>query len=215
MSLNNNIQNLQNIISSLEGKAAGGGSSVQDNAQYAQIIRFTDAVFPEGYEMQLKLLNSLSMPVFRGTTGIRKVTIDVPTEKTYDASNMAYMANTIEEFVFPNGIKFPVANYMCTNAASLRSIQGTMDMTGNTSNNMWTGCTLLEHISFVPNTIGAKVDFAKSPLLSDASIQSIIDGLANLSGQTTQTLTLHADVGAKLTEAQKESARLKNWTLAY
>ena len=36
-----------------------------------------------------------------------------------------------------------------------------------------------------------------------------------LTGSTAQTLSLHADVGAKLTDAQKAAASAKNWTLAY
>lgn len=51
--------------------------------------------------------------------------------------------------------------------------------------------------------------------LSAESVQSVIDHLADLTGQTTQTLTFHATVGARLTEAQKTSITSRNWTLAY
>ena len=51
--------------------------------------------------------------------------------------------------------------------------------------------------------------------LSDETIQSIIDGLADLTEQTTQTITFYATVGAKLTDEQKATITAKNWTLAY
>lgn len=80
---------------------------------------------------------------------------------------------------------------------------------------MFLSCSGLKRISFVPGCIKLSLNFAQSSKLDDASIQSIIDGLADLSGKTAQTLTLHATVGAKLTEAQKATASAKNWTLAY
>ena len=76
-------------------------------------------------------------------------------------------------------------------------------------------CPKLQEIRFVKETI--KIDFKlfNSPLLSAESIQSIIDGLADLTGGTAQTLTLHANVGAKLTDEQKATITAKNWTLVY
>ena len=81
--------------------------------------------------------------------------------------------------------------------------------------NMFFCCYELKDVKFVPLTL--KVNFAipHSPNLSPETIQSIIDGLADLTGQTAQTLTLHADVGAKLTDEQKVTITAKNWILAY
>lgn len=70
----------------------------------------------------------------------------------------------------------------------------------------------LEHIRFVPNTISFSIKFSQSSVLSDESIQSIIDGLATVT--TTCTLTLHAAVKAKLTDEQKNTITTKGWTLA-
>ena len=70
----------------------------------------------------------------------------------------------------------------------------------------------LEYIRFVPSTIGFSISFAQSSVLSDESIQSIIDGLATVT--TTCTLTLHATVKAKLTDEQKNAITAKGWTLA-
>lgn len=70
----------------------------------------------------------------------------------------------------------------------------------------------LEYIRFVPNTIGFSITLEHSSVLSDESIQSIIDGLATVT--TTCTLTLHAKVKAKLTDEQKNTITVKGWTLA-
>lgn len=103
--------------------------------------------------------------------------------------------------------------------AKLRSIFGAIDLSACTtstqvSNAFWL-CYALEDIEFVPGTIMVSLYFKDSSLLTDASIQSIIDGLADLTGATTQTLTLHTNVVAKLTDAQKATITAKNWTLAY
>ncbi len=72
-------------------------------------------------------------------------------------------------------------------------------------------CNNLRKISFVAESIKWSVKFT-SAVLSDESIQSIIDGLATV--ETAQTLTLHADVKAKLTDEQKATITNKNWNLA-
>lgn len=66
----------------------------------------------------------------------------------------------------------------------------------------------------ITGEIGNSINLQWSPLLSDTSVQNIIDCLIDLTGQTTQTLTLHADVKAKLTDEQIATITSKNWTLA-
>jgi hypothetical protein len=46
-------------------------------------------------------------------------------------------------------------------------------------------------------------------------MQSIIDHLKDLTGQTPQKLTFHATAGGKLTDVQKAAITAKNWTLVY
>lgn len=72
----------------------------------------------------------------------------------------------------------------------------------------------LQNITF-EGVIGNSISFIHSPLLTDASVQSIIDHLKDLTGATAQTLTLHATVGGKLTPEQKAAITAKNWTLVY
>lgn len=79
----------------------------------------------------------------------------------------------------------------------------------------FSGCTNLKEIRFAKGCILYGLQLYDCSKLSDASIQSIIEGLADLTGATTQTLYLHKDVGNKLTQAQKDAAYAKNWTLTY
>jgi hypothetical protein len=83
------------------------------------------------------------------------------------------------------------------------------------NNNVFGGCESLKELRVVPLSIKVNFSISYSPLLSPETIQSIIDGLADLTGQTAQTLTLHKEVGAKLTDEQKATITAKNWILAY
>jgi hypothetical protein len=75
-------------------------------------------------------------------------------------------------------------------------------------------CSALKNITF-GGVITQSLTFAQSSQLTDASVQSIIDHLKDLTGSTAQTLTLHATVGAALTAEQKAAITAKNWTLVY
>ena len=88
--------------------------------------------------------------------------------------------------------------------------EGTLD----TSTMFHGGCSDLEEIRF-EGVIGKNLRLQWSGKLSDDSLRSILDHLKDLTGATTQTLTFHKDVGARLTEAQKAIITAKNWTLVY
>jgi hypothetical protein len=75
-------------------------------------------------------------------------------------------------------------------------------------------CDALRELRVVPLSVRQPMYFSYSPNLSDETIQSIINGLADLTGQTAKTLTLHANAKAKLTEEQLATITNKNWNLA-
>ena len=100
-----------------------------------------------------------------------------------------------------------------TGSSKLKEIKGTLDVSRVTSFvTTFHNCTALEEVRFLKENIFKSISFSTCKNLSDASIQSIIDGLATV--EETQTLTLHVDVKAKLTEAQISQITSKNWTLA-
>ena len=82
----------------------------------------------------------------------------------------------------------------------------------HTWSNAFANCGSLVDISF-SGTIGNAISLAQSGKLSDASIQSIIDALADLTGQTAQQVSFHSTVLGKLTEEQIATIIAKNWTM--
>lgn len=78
----------------------------------------------------------------------------------------------------------------------------------------FSNCPNLVDIRFVKGSIHVSIAFYQSSMLSAESVQSIIDGLADLTGQKSQTLSLHALVKEKLTDEQIAQITSKNWTLA-
>ena len=100
-----------------------------------------------------------------------------------------------------------------TGRTDLEEIQGVLNFSSaNSVTNTFNNCPKLIKIQMFKNSLSISCNLSSSPLLSNESIQSIIDGLATV--ETSQTLTLHADVKAKLTEEQLTTITSKNWTLA-
>lgn len=91
---------------------------------------------------------------------------------------------------------------------------GEMDIPNVTNfYNAFRNCYGLKRISFVKGCIKCSVSFSSCNLLEDSAIQSIIDGLADLTGQTAQTIGFHTDVLLKLTTVQTDAITAKNWTI--
>lgn len=112
---------------------------------------------------------------------------------TQSAINMNYLFNACDMLTGVNTLDL----------SNIKSIKG-----------LFNGCSKLTNISFVESSIKISISFSSSPLLSNESIQSIINGLADLTGQTAQTITFHSDVKNKLTEEQIASVTSKNWSIA-
>lgn len=192
-----------------------------DLMQYATSFSsmFANAVFPDGYEL------TLNVPNFNGTCGgsfqyvkgLKKIKIVANNKENLVGFNYMFdNAKTIEIIdlsEFTRKISsFTAAFNSCF---LLREIIGELDLSENVNSNLCMNrCEELVEVRFKQFSIFKTISFAHSSKLSDKSIQSIIDGLADLTGQTAQTLTLHATVKAKLTEEQIATITSKNWTLA-
>lgn len=100
----------------------------------------------------------------------------------------------------------------CPKLEEIECIVVNETLTSNT--NLFWGCSALKEVRF-EGVIGQAMTLQWSNLLSNDSVQSIIDHLKDLTGATAQTLTLHADVGAKLTQTQKDAIAAKNWNVTY
>jgi hypothetical protein len=63
------------------------------------------------------------------------------------------------------------------------------------------------------NGLKISIDLSNT-ILDRASLRAVINGLADLTGQTAQTLTLGTTLKAKLTEEDIAIASNKGWTIA-
>ena len=226
---------LDQMATEIAGIEAGGGGSGGDNAlDYARTIYslFEDSVVPNGTEIVVSFgskagttMDSEALAYFmRSLTGAKSVTVSCggTAPDSMNMNSFARCANpdyTLERIDLSGAEHLlVVSNFTrCLEyRRGLKEVLGTFDMTNCTTlANFAAQCTALETISFKAGTIKSNISIPNSPSLTDATIQNIIDGLADLTGGTAQTLTLHATVGAKLTDAQKSAASAKNWTISY
>lgn len=105
-------------------------------------------------------------------------------------------------------------SYMCNYATELEEITITGIRQTHDFSGAFSVCSKLKNL-MVSGVIGKNFSVVQSPLLTSESVQSIIDALADLTDASTQTLSLHADVKAALSEEQLVSiTQKKNWTVA-
>jgi hypothetical protein len=159
---------------------------------------------------------------------------------SYSCSNMFYSATKITDTKVDIDVRLATASTNVFRLASkLKTIRKIIVNESNTFVQWFTGCSSLENITF-EGVIGNDLSFADSPLLTAESLvgkvateEQIADGknIIELNGThyyggilialrdnsttgVTNTLTLHKDAKAKLTDAQKALATEKGWTLA-
>lgn len=131
--------------------------------------------------------------------------------------NTTYMFGQCSELTTVPPIDFTSAKYLtgcfmnCKKLKKITLLNFHSDI--QIKNNPFGVCEALEEL-VITGEIGMSVSLVQSPLLNNTSVQNIIDCLADMTGQTAQTLTLHTDVKAKLTETQIAAITGKNWTLA-
>ena len=184
---------------------------------------FKESVFPSDTEInlflsQVKGVDTDSSTVslaymFTNSSGLKSVKI-----KTLDngrAVNTFGMFQKCNNLVIADfsEFKYEILNsgnmfYECQN---LETILGELKII-ETNTHIFSNVKKLKEVRLARGMLRKSILFAGASLLSDESIQSIIDGLATV--EESQTLTFHKDVKAKLTEAQISQITSKNWTLA-
>lgn len=187
---------------------------------------FSQAIFPSGTEYTLNVPNYKegSNRVCRYAEGLKKFVLqgnknDLEVSLQYAFQQRAGTELTEIDFTGwgSGGIRPTYLNNAFADAIRLETIRGFIDFSSAINiNNAFQALSKLVNVTFKSNTLSKSVSFANSPLLSDASIQSITDGLADLTGQTAQVLTVHKDVRAKIESNPEQLASItdKNWTLA-
>ena len=218
--LQNNNAELQAILDSVNGLPSAGGESVNwyDYA-FSLHNHFKSVEFAEGTEITLNLPNVGEMnSAFNMAKGVKRVNL-ILGENDVTMSSCFWMTNdggTLEIVdLSKSKCRITKIGGCFRDAKKLKCIYGELDFSYCSDvNAMFLNTTNIEEIRFKQETILVSISFAQSSMLSAESIQSIINGLADLTGGTSQTIAFHKDVKSKLTEEQISQITSKNWTLA-
>ena len=204
--------------------ATGSGGGGDDLWQYVYSLNtcFKNAIFPEDYELVMNLPFVATITyLIQDAQNLKKLTMYGGDSTVAIGGTYCFTNGTVEEIDLSNfrqgGICFAAsAKYPFYSCSRLKYIRGEIDMSLVTSSlNYFYSCGQLVEVRFKKETIFVDLSIT-SANLSDASIESIIDGLAYITGQSTKpTLTLRNSVGIKLTDAQKARITDKGWILAY
>ena len=203
---------------------AKGYAEGRDIWNYVRSIggAFQNNTFPAGTDLVLDIPNLILSVnegnlnyTFRSTTGLESITLKCTTRGVAMHAHGAFSRCSdlkfldLSEFNTTFGVSTDVF-YSCT---SLEEIRGEIENTTTNWTLWFASCVKLREVRFKANSIKGAFTIAQSPLLSVESVQSIVDGLADMTGGTSYKLTLHADVKAKLTEEQLSTIAAKNWTI--
>ena len=205
-----------------EGYEQGGDKTrYMTNLQY--MYRY--AAFPTGYELDLTVADTSALKDLlsftQAATGLKSVKLSFINKGTTVSANYSFSGRSTSavdtlELVDISGMGCTFSSFAGTFMMQkvLKKIIGVIDLTGciNTASAFYE-CRALEEVEFKQGTIPKSIEFNHSPNLTATAIQSIVDGLADLTGATAQTLTLHSVVKNKLTDAQVSEIWAKNWTI--
>lgn len=152
----------------------------------------------------LEDVSLININVDKNLSWMRAFRIDISIEY-FNLKNISFSPKLI-------GTSF---QYMFYNQQYLENIDGEIDfkrISSTTDTNlMFYACRNLKEVRFTKESLKYNLQMAQSKFLSLESLQSIIDGLGNVT--TTRTLSLNATAYNKLTEEQKQSATDKGWTI--
>lgn len=143
--------------------------------------------------------------MFQGCSSLQ--TLDVSNWNVSKVTNTSYMFSICSQLHSLDVSNWDVSNVttmvtMFYSCSSLQSLIGNLTIDDVLANN-------------IGALNGLKVALSLNKTILDrASLRAVINGLADLTGQTAQTLTLGATLLAKLTEEDIAIATNKNWTIA-
>lgn len=191
---------------------------------YIAQISFASNVEEITEDMYLDLPQALNLNgmFFGKNINCEKITVKVSnlctnfTNTFWGANNKNEGLKTIE--ILGDTSKVTYFTSAFRNRATLERIIGELDFSGVTTvkglDTIIMNDANLKEFYPKAGTIKVSVILNNSYLFTDETIQSIINGLADVTGGTAQTLTLHANVKARLTDEQIATITSKNWNLA-
>lgn len=219
--LQKNNSELQIILDTVNELPESGESGGVNWLEYATSIKgmFADVNFQTGTEIELNLKNiTLIEDAFRRTSGLKKITLNAPESDVGVGAAYAFWGATNNELetIDLSGFKrsFSSMAHTFRGCPNLKYIYGELDMSTCTqAGGMFLDSKIIQEVRFKKGSICINIDCSSSSNLSTESIQSIIDGLADLTGETEHTVSFNSSVKAKLTDEQKTQITSKNWIL--
>ena len=198
----------------------------KDNWKYVTLLRnnFEGAVFPENHELTVVVPNLKNgadiSSVISGAKNLKKLTLkcgrpDITFSSYFSFGSCASVEEIdLSQFSDTGAVKIKKANYMFYACGNLKTVRGVLDFSECSSiTGMFDGSGRIQDVRIAPNSLRISISVANCGVLSDESVQSIIDGLADLTGGTSAKVTFHATIKAKLTEEQLAQIAAKNWTV--
>lgn len=196
-------------------------SGGEDNARYAKSISFDENFLQNKITLTLEVVTSLN-DMFLNCPNLEEVTINCSNKVTnirrffYGSKNyqkikkLIFNVDTSQVTDMYQAFSFLVGN---NDVEIVGEIDFTKISNSANVNYIFYLSRGLKEVRFAKGTLKVSLAMEHCNVLSDASIQSIIDGLAIV--ETSQIITWHKDIEAKLSEEQKAQITSKNWTIAF
>lgn len=207
----------QNVPKVFNAGYEKGKAEVVDYIPYLSTFTFSSAIseITEDIYLDCSELTSTHNWCSGCTFGCNKLTLKF-TEKCISLRGLLNNTfGTLEEVeILGNTSKVTNWYFAFANTVAKRII-GELDFTSATNvGDIFRSTRGITEIRIKPLTLHISMSVATLAELSTESIQSIVGGLADLTGQESQTITFHTDVKTKLTDGQISTITNKNWTLA-
>ena len=144
------------------------------------------------------------------------ISLNISSFNTSKVTNMSSMFQSFESLTSLDLSNFDTSNVtkmsnMFYNSNGIKNIIGTLDMQKVTNANyMFNSCSALEEVHI--HNLGVNLSLSDSPKLTHDCLVELINNLQTVT--STKTLTLGSTNLAKLSDAEKQVATNKGWTLA-
>jgi hypothetical protein len=172
---------------------------LEDYATQARYM-FVSAILPE--TVIISIPNCIqAQRMFQEASGVKTVVLTFSNDIA-SLSAMFISCTSVETITLNfNTANVTVWDYFASTNLALTEITEALDLSSASNvTGMFNNCSALVTISFIANSIPISLSLSASPLLSDASLASIVNGC--LEGAVAKTLTVHA-TSAAIMEALK------------
>ena len=187
--------------------------------QYVSSVEglYYGAMLPEGAELVVYLPEHHNLSdMFRECKELKKVKL-IGNEILFPVSldNTFNQCQNLEEVDFTEYALLIQQMSACFNMCkSLVRILGEFDLTGYLNQSLvFLQLNKLQEIRLKKGSASVNLTLAQSPMLSEKSVESIVEGLATLEPEQARNLKLNSAVVAKITDQQRSTIYSKGWTL--